>query len=621
MHPLRNDLQSKLVALSLALMLMLLWLVSHGYQGLGGDAQIYAFQALARIHPALSADLYLQNTSQDRYTLFSPFYASLIGWIGLEGAARLLTLFFAAWFIAAAWNFAAAITQRGVAWLAVAFLIIAAGNYGAAGVFRIFEPYLTARLPAQALIITAFACYVRGNKAVGVLIAIGALFVHPLMALPGLLFLIFMSLPGRLSVVVALGGIFAALGIAMLATTLPSVANVFTLIDADWLDVVKERSQFLFPQLWSAHDWDINVRPLIYLIFIAAVCEETRIRRICNAALLLGACGLAVAMIAGLTGPVAVLLQGQAWRWVWIAAFVSVLLLPATILSIWRERTCGPLCAVLLIGGWLVSDFAGTACVLLALIGWLMRKHIAERATIYCGWMALLGAIALLIWVIGSSWGLGFTGVEGIASNPAVNFSAALLFTLLWWWLRASQSLRVPLMVCTVLLIASIAVFPASFKQARILGSDSDIHEFSDWSQTIPPSSTVLVAPTRDVGSFVWFTLMRPNYLALDQSAGVVFSRQTALEIRRRSELLQPLSDPSWKILSQIRRGAGKQPNAATTRALTLQTLIHVCGDPALGFVISPENIGFDPLRHTYEGAWKDWNLYDCTRVRSQPAT
>jgi len=37
--------------------------------------------------------------------------------------------------------------------------------------------------------------------------------------------------------------------------------------------------------------------------------------------------------------------------------------------------------------------------------------------------------------------------------------------------------------------------------------------------------STVLVAPPHDVGAFVWFTSGSANYLALDQSAGVVFSR------------------------------------------------------------------------------------------------
>src|SRR5271168_4933900 len=111
MHPPRRALQNNLVVFSLALLLVVLWALLHGYQGFAGDAQIYAYQALARIHPALSADLYLENTSQDQYTVFSPVYAWFIGWLGLEYAARVLTLFFTAWLFAAAWKLATGITR------------------------------------------------------------------------------------------------------------------------------------------------------------------------------------------------------------------------------------------------------------------------------------------------------------------------------------------------------------------------------------------------------------------------------------------------------------------------------------------------------------------------------
>jgi hypothetical protein len=202
-----------------------------------------------------------------------------------------------------------------------------------------------------------------------------------------------------------------------------------------------------------------------------------------------------------------------------------------------------------------------------------------------------------------------------------VKISAAVLFGFLWWWLQGARAVWRPAIVSAVLLIGSIFVVPASFKQARVLASESQIEEFSDWSGAIPPTGTVLVAPPRDVGAFVWFTLKRPNYLALDQSAGVVFSREAALEVRRRSELLLPLMDPTWKILSGIRRGALKHQDAAPTRPLTAQSLMQVCNDPKLGFVIAPQDVGFDPRRHQHAGAWKDWNLYDCAHVRSQPKT
>jgi hypothetical protein len=443
-----------------------------------------------------------------------------------------------------------------------------------------------------------------------------ALFVHPLMAFPGILVLICLWLPIRLSLIGAIAGIFTTLGVALAATTLPSAGHVFPIMDADWLEVVWERSQFLFLQLWSMHDWDINLRPLLYLIFIAAAMEEQRIRRICVAGLIIGSCGLAVALIGCLIGPIAVMVQGQAWRWEWIACLLSILLLPATLLRISRDETCGPLCAALLIGGWVVSNLGGTACVLLALLVWSQRMQLSRRAVRYLQWMALLSAVLLVVWIICESVGRGSMALDKIRNILGVRVATVALFGLLWWWLRGTRSQWPPLIVSAGLLIASMSILPASFKQARALGSDMDASEFSEWSSAMPPDSTVFVAPTRDVGSFVWFTLRRPNYLALDQSAGVVFSRATALEIRRRSLALLPLTDPTWKILSGIRRHAAKLKDTAPTRPLTADSLIQVCSDPRLGFVISPENVGFDALRHTGEGAWKDWNLYDCRRAR-----
>ena len=104
----------------------------------------------------------------------------------------------------------------------------------------------------------------------------------------------------------------------------------------------------------------------------------------------------------------------------------------------------------------------------------------------------------------------------------------------------------------------------------------------------------------RDVGTFVWFTLQRPNYLSVDQSAGVVFSRATALEVQRRSEVLLPIMDPNWQIRSELRAAAasGKHQIDSPDRPLTAANLSQICADTLLGFVISSQHIGFDALTH-----------------------
>lgn len=620
--------QSKIVGAAFILTAVATWLLLRGYHGLLGDAQLYAFQALARIHPPLARDLYLQNTSQDQFTIFSPLYAWFIDLLGVEPAARSLTLLFTIWFLAAAWVAARTLTNRDGAWLAVILLIILDGSYGGSGVFRVTEQFLTARLPAEALIATSFACLFRGFKMLAAVTASTALLIHPLIALPGLLLLTCLELPIRASLLGAVAGVLASLLVAFGAVHWPWIAKVFPIMDPIWVSIVQERSQFLFLRLWSFRDWEINARPFFYLAFIAFAAQDDRVRRICLAAAIVGAAGLAVAIIADAVGPVAILVQGQAWRWIWIAVFVGTLLLPATVLQIWPDKKCGRLCAVLLVIGLTLPSLIGTAFASLSLILWLMRPRFSNRAVLILRWIFLALVLAVAAWVSIHAWEIAWPAFHEPGATLAVQLRdffglkipAVLGMSLIWWRLRKCTGAQAPALLCFALLALCIFIFPAAFKQYRTLASAADISEFSDWASAIPPTSTVLVAPARDVGSFVWFTLGRPNYLAIDQSAGVVFSRDTALEVQRRSQVLLPLMDPNWKILTTLRlAAAGKREPVARMRPLTAESFRQVCMDSELGFVISPESIGFDPLRHESAGPWKGWSLYDCRKARQSP--
>lgn len=623
-----SGIKSKFAALSLALVLLVLWLIMHGYHGLTGDGQIYAFQAYARLHPQLATDLYLQNTSQDQFTVFSPPYAWCIRWLGLEEAARLLTLLFTVWFLLGSWSFVRPVTSRGAAWAAIAFILIVDESYGGSGVFRVLDPFLTARMPAEAMTITALGCYVRGKKLLGLSLAMGAIFVHPLIALPGLLFIVCLWTPLRVGVIGALGGVLATLAIAIVSVEMAPASHVLTVMDAPWLDVVRERSQFLFLQLWSLRDLDINARPFIYVAFTAIAVTEERIRRLCAAAALVGAAGLAVALIGSLIGPVAILVQGQAWRWVWITVFIGAALTPYTVLQVWRDGKCGPACALLLVLGWTLPWAYGTVCAGLALMLWLGRVRITLRMAIKLRWGSALLGIAVAAWMLAKCWTFvpplfpQFPHATSSPSHPQgvfyLRIPAVLLAALVWWRSCAGRTAWEPLLLSAMLAAFSALIFPAAFKQARTLASPAEIRQFAPWAAIIPPASTVLVTPPHDVGAFVWFTLGRPNYLTLDQSAGVVFSRATALEVRRRSQVLLPLMDPEWKVLDSLRdESVNPRIQRASTRPLTIERLILVCADPQLGFVISEKKVDFGPLLHDRVAAMKDWNLYDCRKVRS----
>jgi hypothetical protein len=617
------------VAAALTLMLVTIWLLTHRYGGLTGDAKLYAVQALAKLHPALANDLYLQNNSQDRYTIFSSFYASLIGLFGLQQTALWLTVLFTIWFLAAAWQLVADLSNRGTAWLALAILLITVGNYGAYDVFHFSENYLTARSFAEALVVTALACHFRGMRRLGLAIAVGALLVHPLMALPGLLLLVCLWLPLRLGALAATAGVFTVFGVALAAVTVPSAARFITIIDGSWLEIVRQRSQFLFLQLWSFDDWGRNARPFVSLTLSAIAFQDERIRKLSAVAIIVGISGLAVAAIAGLIGPVAVFLQGQAWRWVWVTAFVGALLVVPTVLRVWEDKKCGAPCAILVVAGWTFADVDSTMCLSLALMLWLVRAHISDHSVRYLRWAAAALGIVIAAWVLANSWtitsspfhaGRESLPIQRIRSVAGLQIPVLILFFGFWYWIKSDRSLSVLLGVCLVLLGTSLFICPASFNKIGSIGSASEIEEFADWRRIIPSTSNVYVADGQDLGAFAWFTLGRPNYLSVDQSAGVIFSRATAFEVERRSAFLLPLMDPDWKLLSRLHGHAGAKDKShlPTLRTLTSEGLIKICKDRKLGYLIAQDNVGFDPVRHNHSGLWNGWNLYDCAHVRDQ---
>jgi hypothetical protein len=690
--------------LTLAAALLFIWSVTYEYRGLVYDAQIYAVQALAQLRPSLGADLFLRNVSQDRFTIFPRVYAGFIEWIGLLPAALSLTILCSGWYLAAAWRLTKRLFEHDPAWPAVFLLLIIGCHYGAFGVFYVSEPFMTARLPAEALIVTALTCHFAGFERLGFLLAVGALCVHPLMALPGLLVLACLHLPRSTILVGAALGVAATFAAAIAAESLPAVARFLTLMDDSWVDVVRERSQFLFLQLWTRSDWAQNLLPFISLLLTVSILRDARTRSLAFAAIVVGAAGLCVAGIASLVGPVAILMQGQAWRWVWVTSFVAIVAILPTAYAAWREDGWGRPCAVLLITGWLLPVEAGVACVALALLLWTLRTRLPTRSDqhvaanhgrqLHFGRAAATAlVVAVLAWSIVDSGSLVATslaslssptspspvppslvasavvaqsGIASIHSSPSdvppslalsspfpsslapssrvpsstVPFSApsstvtliakalravfaskvwcVTLIGILWYLHRADESALIPLSLTLVLGALTAIVLVQSSSHMKPYGSAAEIAEFADWRRQIPPGSTVYVTNGYDSGSFVWFTLQRNNYLSSGQSAGVVFSRATALEVQRRSLVLLPLADPNWKMFTALREAAShvKPKGLQAFRPLTPGALISVCSDPQLGFVMSPDDVGFEPLRHAHAGAWHGWKLYDCDHVR-----
>jgi hypothetical protein len=204
-----------------------------------------------------------------------------------------------------------------------------------------------------------------------------------------------------------------------------------------------------------------------------------------------------------------------------------------------------------------------------------------------------------------------------------LGLASSLITTAFYFWISRTRSILASIGTLLAIVAAIALIMPSSLKQLRSVGSPEEVAEFADWRMLIPASSNVLLLPLTNTAQFVWLTLNRPNYSSVDQSSGVVFSRETAMEVRRRSEVLLPLGPPNWRLKDLI-DAKNKEPaqEAPKPIPLTSAALVLICADPQLGFVVAKEQLEFEPVTHHHAGAWDNWNLYDCGSVRAKsPAT
>ena len=611
---------------AIALVPVAMWCLTHRYLGLVGDAGLYALQALSRSDAGLAHDMFFSSNSQDRYTIFSPIYAFFINEFGLRAAAISLLVFFKLCFYGAAWACIRKLFDSRTALATTALIIVVPIEYGAYHVFRICEDMLTARSMAEALAMLGLCLHVYGRRTAGLSLAASGLCIHALMALPMVLLLLSMRFGARASVICAMAGVAAVVCVTSADAMAPQWAPAFLRsMDPIWLEMVRERSQFVFLRLWRLADWESTARPFVSLSLSLLVIRDERIRRLCVSAMIVGTAGLLTAFVAELIEPVAILLQAQSWRWVWVTGLLSLLMLAPTAFEMSRSEHCGSLCALLLLSGWLVSDLDGVYFAAAALCLWWGRKRIPATAAPYMRWAATCIGVLVLARIIGTGWtSLSAPVASSLPGGKIIAFARTILGLdflplvlafLTGCWLMRSRSLPLSGVLALALGATTALAAPGALKDPNPEGSVAQRAEFADWRDAIPPGDNVFVVPRYYTAGFTWFTLERPSYLSVDQSSGVIFSRATAAEVRRRSEVLLPMEEPGWRLLS--RRATHDSKFDVSARPLTRDRLMQICEDPEMNFVVAKENVGFEPSRHRHPGPWNGYNLYDCRRVNA----
>ena len=589
------------------LLLAAFWLLTHRYRGITHDGIYYAGQALARFDAtAFRHDLFFAFGSQDDYSVFSLLYGWLAQTWGLERAAfGLLVAAHLAW--AAAATFVARQWLGGTAfWIGLALVFALPRAYGPDAIFHYAESFLTARSYAEPLVLAIVAATISGKPRWAWIAAVLAFGCHPIIALPGALFLaIYHSSPGWRSLAIA------AVATAALSFALPTM-------DAEWLALVRLRTPFVLLDEWTATQL---LEPLAWLgiLAVAAMDGPPRLRRTARALALSGAAGLLLAAL-GTVSHAAWLIQAQPWRVMWLLKVVALLALAGMFAHRWHRSAADRwLLAGLAASALTAATLGGPAALLLAIIARYGWRDAAPPAL--PRWLPAAGAIALAAVLIETALAIFqqifdraaavLAGLSSPAAPPTGDWAglfdghaAVLLAATLWVVMRMAP--RHPR--STIVIAAATLALSASAWQrdrdpelALLFGS----HRIKPFADLVPRNATVY---WQNDFPRAWFLLRQGNYASTQQSVGLLFSRQTALESRRRLARLAAFGAADAAM--------GKLA-VTTPAASTVAGLAELCRDPLLDFVILDRRLGdVEPARWLDPTRGTPWFLHRCRDFR-----
>jgi hypothetical protein len=530
------------------LAIVALWLVVTRYARIEHDAQLYSFQAIARLHPELfSGDIYLRYGSQDDFSMFSVLYARVVAWLGFEGAAAWTTFVSMLALLFVSWRLAKRLVPAPLALLAVGFLIALPKGYGGFGIFRVVEPFVSPRMPAEALAVCAFIAMLAERRLLASLLLLASAGMHPLMAAPAALIVLFLAIPPPRRWMLAAAG---AAGLVLLALvgSLPLFDPLR--VDAQWREYFDNFAANLYLVNWSHADWMRLCPPALTLLLGASTLESPQARQLCRAALLVAALGMAIMAVGADWLQIAIIVKGQAYRWAWPSSLLAPLLLPAIAVQLWRLGTNGRAAVLALAALWLAAGESSgpviaVAALLIAVIA--VRDLVAPD---YRRWVLLGAALMLLIAVaftVGERllvaenpfWQTEMTGpIDDLRYLFIGGLIPAVLLICVFWLAQSSRWQPLQAIAGLALLAACVALVPDSVANWSLRGYPAAVHDkFAAWRALIPPRSEVVWI---DKPEAVWLLLERPSYYSLQQGMSGVFARAAVPEILLRESRLVP---------------------------------------------------------------------------------
>jgi hypothetical protein len=592
--------------LALATLTILFWLLTHPYSGIWHDARLYTVQALNILYPDIyQEDLFFKYGSQASFTLFPRLHALLIEQIGIDLSALTLTiigqvLFFTG-IISLTRHF---LTLGQIVLFLIIFTTLPTYNNP---ILNIFEVFVTSRTISAGLSLLFLTFFLKKRFLAAIVTLIIALLLHPLMPLGVMAITLFLLRPKVIITFIALGFVLV---IICYVFAIPPINQLGLVIDNEWRDLVTQRAPFLFVELWSDQDLNQFFLEICIILSARAYCSD-KLRQTFNAVLIAASVCMLISLIGSWLSN-ALLIQLQTWRILLFVHIFSAIAFAWLISSAWNMNS-GKVVILLYFAIFLLINFTGVLPALALHVFWVysLKRHLTTHH------LAVIGAYAIL--VQGVLWYIFNTAIdlEIFTSNSTPDllsiiryllhispfFFTALLMAL-FLFTKYLQKIYSILLSIGILLLAPTAILYFDQRNSNQIWDEGNAEPYITLREMIPNTATVLcVEGVRDC----WFKLRRKHYMSLAQSAGIVFSKETAHEAKRRADLLantgyrEEISSIHWY----------NNPSINPPEKIKV-AFDELCQDPALDYIVSKLPIMLKSADKIVDTAGSRVYIYNC---------
>lgn len=546
MRPMQKPDSRALDIIAIALLGIAIQLLLRRYGGINHDASLYLGQALLQRSPDIfGSDLFFLHGSQGRYTLFPLLVAPLFDWISPPAVFMWFTLLGILAFAAASWHCLAGLLPRTQAFWAWLGTLTLPSMYGMVIMFSYDEPFLTPRLPAEALVIMCIGFLARQRwKLAAASLVLAGLF-HPLQAIAGgiIVWVWAVSQDRRW-----LHALWLALPVCGLAfADVKPFDDLFRVADPAWLAELREFNGQLFLLEWGIADYKVIAFDA-FLLGFAWRALKAPFGQWCFAALtglLLGTiASLLLVDVLHLALPAALQLWRVHWLAHWLAMAAVALLLLHDVRSGDKVRA---LCLVLAgLLAWGITDWVWLVPACLYVAWPRISPRLRPRATFLLGMLLGAGALVLLANYIASEW-LPFRVAHyrfelyafdrRVLAYPLVALGLPLLGAAAWARLASPGRWIIVVAILCPLVMVGAARWDA--RPPLTLAFERNAMRTDLFGTALPRNAQVYWDSDTMVGT--WLILHRANYFNERQLSGLVFNRGTSQDARARLGRILPL--------------------------------------------------------------------------------